>query len=337
MHPIRQLTFPLGTWWGLSVRVHSVVAILLVGLTLRLLIEFPGKWAIGLGLMGIYVGALILHICAHALALLFWSVRPTLALVDPFGGQVSAPGSFAATAPPALRVWVAFAGPLYHLKMAILAAAVVWIFDLPEGGALAQLPWNPFRPPLLDSMPQEPLLGFLHGWFWVNWVLCLANLCLVGLPMDSGEMVAAWITPITGASDSTKTVARAGLWMAFLLLIASVADNSVVVLILALHVVERAWTTLWEESHQSETGDEKTGDEKAWQTEVETERESWWQKWVRERERKRLEGEILRQQADEARMDQLLEKIHTQGKSSLTNEELEFLRERADRYKNRMA
>lgn len=337
MHPIRQLTFPLGTWWGLSVRVHAVVPILMLGLMLRLFIEFPEQWATGLGLMGIYLGALILHICVHALALLFWSVRPTLALIDPFGGQVSAPGSFAGTAPPSLRAWVAFAGPLYHLKMALLAGAVVWIFDLPEGGALSQLPWNPFRPPLLESLPQEPLLGFLHGWFWVNWVLGLVNLCLVGLPMDSGEILAAWITPIAGASESTKTAARAGLWMAFLLLIAAVVDNSVVVLILALHLVERTWTTLWEESHPGVEENGASENEKSWQAEVETPRESWWQKWVRERERKRLEGEILRQQADEERMDQLLEKIHTQGKSSLTNEELEFLRERADRYKNRMA
>lgn len=316
----------------MSVRVHAVVPILLLGLLLRLLIEFPEQWATGLGLMGVYIGALILHVCAHALALLFWGVRPTLALVDPFGGQVAAPGSFAGTAPPALRVWVAIAGPLYHLKMALVAGVLVWIFDLPEGGALSQLPWNPFRPPLLGSLPQEPLLGFLHGWFWVNWVLALANLCLIGLPLDSGEILAAWITPISGASDATKTAARAGLWMALVLLIAAVADNSVVVLILALHVVERAWTTLWEETHHTE-GD----DEKAWQTEVETPRESWWQKWRRERERRRLEGEILRQQADEERLDRLLEKIHTQGKSSLTHEELEFLRERADRYKNRMA
>ena len=332
MHPIRQLTFPLGTWWGMAIRIHAVVPVLFLGLMLRLVIEFPQQWTTGLGLMLVFFGALILHICSHALALLFWGVRPSFALIDPFGGQVSAPGSFPGTAPPALRVWVAIAGPIYHLKMAVLAGALLWIFDVPEGGALSQLPWNPFRPPMLGTMAQEPLTGFLQAWFWVNWVMAVANLCLIGLPLDSGEILAAWITPIAGASDATKTAARAGLWMALVLLIAAVADNSVVVLILALHVFERAWTTLWEETHPSDGEDEK-----AWQTEVEPRSESWWQKWRRERERKRLEGEILRQQADEERMDHLLEKIHTQGKSSLTSEELEFLRERADRYKNRMA
>ena len=44
---------------------------------------------------------------------------------------------------------------------------------------------------------------------------------------------------------------------------------------------------------------------------------------------------IQRQEADELRMDNLLEKLHREGSSALTEEEHRFMKQFSDRYKNR--
>ena len=50
-----------------------------------------------------------------------------------------------------------------------------------------------------------------------------------------------------------------------------------------------------------------------------------------------LQGQLQaeRQEADERRMDQLLEKIQREGRQSLTDEENRFLKRVADKYRNR--
>lgn len=327
MQPIRHISFSLGTWWGMSVGIHGVVPLLLVGIILRLALAVPEQLTSGLALMGVYLSALILHICAHALALLFWRLSPTVAFIDPLGGLVRSEERIPGRMPAGLSTLVALAGPLFHLSMALVAGILLGVLHLPEGGGLA-LPWNPFRPPLFDSPSQSSLVGLLHGWFWIHWVLALLNLILVGVPSDAGDVLAAWLAPHTGVAEASKIAARAGIWMALLLLIASVADNSIVVLLLALFVVERCWTVLSDEALESMA--EAT-------EEPEEIRLSWWQRRRLAKQQQSLALERKRQQADEARMDHLLEKIHALGKSSLTRDELEFLRQRADGYKNRMA
>ncbi len=325
MQPIRQISFSLGTWLGITVRIHWVVPLLLLGIILRLVVANPEQVASGLGLMVVYLSALVLHICAHALALWFWRLSPTLALIDPLGGLVRSQERTPGRMPPGLSSWVALAGPLFHLHMALLAGVLLWILNPPGG---LGLPWNPFRPPLFDAVTQTPLVGLLHGWFWVHGVLALLNLLLVGVPSDAGDVLAAWLAPHTGIAEAQKIAARTGMWMALLLLIASVADNSVVVLLLALFVVERCWTVLGEDADVGMGEEGFLPEEKGL---------TWWQRRRLAKQQQMLALEQKRKQADEARLDHLLEKIHATGKSSLTREELEFLRERADRYKNRMA
>ncbi len=327
MQPIRNMSFSLGTWLGLSVRMHWLVPLLLVGILLRLVVAFPERLTTGLGLMAIYLSTLVLHICAHALALLYWRLSPTVAFIDPLGGLVRSEERIPGRMPAGLSTWVALAGPLFHLNLALLAGILLWVLNLPEGGTVLALPWNPFRPPLFETL-QSPLVGLLEGWFWIHWVLALLNLFLVGVPSDAGDVLAAWMAPHTGVGEANKIAARTGIWMALLLLIASVADNSIVVLLLALFVVERCWTVLSEESGEGMA-------ESVW--EPEEVRLSWWQRRQLAKQQQNLALAQKQQREDEARMDHLLEKIHALGKSSLTRDELEFLRERADRYKNRMA
>ena len=60
---------------------------------------------------------------------------------------------------------------------------------------------------------------------------------------------------------------------------------------------------------------------------------SWWQRWQQRRAAKRLAREQEAREADERRMDQLLEKISTQGMDKLTDEERRFMKQFSERYK----
>jgi len=64
-------------------------------------------------------------------------------------------------------------------------------------------------------------------------------------------------------------------------------------------------------------------------------RQSWWQRWKQRRAEARAEREREVREADERRMDMLLEKISAQGMASLTDEERRFMKQFSDRYRNR--
>jgi hypothetical protein len=59
------------------------------------------------------------------------------------------------------------------------------------------------------------------------------------------------------------------------------------------------------------------------------------QRWLQQRAAKKLQREQEQQEADENRMDALLDKIAREGKQSLTDEEQRFLKRVSDRYRNR--
>jgi hypothetical protein len=64
-------------------------------------------------------------------------------------------------------------------------------------------------------------------------------------------------------------------------------------------------------------------------------RKNWWQKWLEDRAAKKLQREQEQREAEEQRMDDLLDKIQRLGRDSLTAEEHRFLKRVSERYRNR--
>jgi len=322
MIPLRHLTFYLGRLGGLEFRCHYFVPFLALGLIIRMGLQYPENLAAGAGLVGLFCLALMFHVLVHALTWIAFGAEPVLAIFEPLGGRVEVEGATSS----AKKAWAALSAPLFHWKMALISGVILYLLDPTLG-----LPWNPFRPPFESHWQTHAITGFLAGWFWVNWVLGLVNLFLPGIPYDGGELLACWLAPVTGWTQAEKTTARIGIFLGFLFAFASIVDNSVVLLILALLGLERSLGLLIGQPYQERSLSEES-------VEVEAAPEpqvSWMEKWRREKERKRIEAMDRQILADEERQDRLLEKIHLQGKSSLTAEELRFLQERADRYRNR--
>ena len=61
----------------------------------------------------------------------------------------------------------------------------------------------------------------------------------------------------------------------------------------------------------------------------------WLERWRQKRAARKLQREMERREAEERRMDELLEKISSQGMTALTDEERRFMKRVSDRYRNR--
>ena len=64
-------------------------------------------------------------------------------------------------------------------------------------------------------------------------------------------------------------------------------------------------------------------------------RQSWWQRWRQSRAARKMQREQEVREAEERRMDELLEKVQRNGITALTEEERRFLKRVSDRYRNR--
>ena len=64
-------------------------------------------------------------------------------------------------------------------------------------------------------------------------------------------------------------------------------------------------------------------------------RTGWWKRWRQNRAAQKLQREQEQREAEERRMDELLVKVHREGKAALTDEERRFMKRVSDRYRNR--
>ena len=64
-------------------------------------------------------------------------------------------------------------------------------------------------------------------------------------------------------------------------------------------------------------------------------RQSWFQRWLQRRAERKMRRELEVREAEERRMDELLEKVQRVGMQGLTDEERRFLIRASARYRNR--
>jgi Zn-dependent protease len=187
--------------------------------------------------------------------------------------------------------------------------------------------------------------SFLNWFFWVNWVLFLLNMMLVGYPLDAGRMVQAALWPRMGYRQATLAVVYAGYFVAiFILGVASIALNETLALALGLFVGVACYV----QQFQLQSGEESLFgyDFSQGYTSLERDqegpppapkqpRQSWWQRWMQQRAEKKARREAEQREAEERRMDELLEKVQRAGLGSLTEEERRFMKRVSERLRNR--
>jgi hypothetical protein len=223
----------------------------------------------------------------------------------------------------------------------------------------AHLAWNPLghaqdpgAPTLVSGELARQLTPvWFVGWFgYLNYVLMLVNL-IPALPFDGGRMFRAYLAGSSFDAGRDRlyapTTARACAAVLFLagLVRLFFESNGLTLIALAFLIMlyVRAESRLMEEGGFLDEGifgyDFSQGytslESSAAKVRPRPSRESPLTRWRRRRTEARRQRMIDREEAEERRMDEILDKLHREGKSSLTSEENRFLVRVSARYRNR--
>jgi hypothetical protein len=175
--------------------------------------------------------------------------------------------------------------------------------------------------------------------FWVNWFLFLLNVVLIGFPLDGGRIFQCLLWPYVGYRQAMLAAIFAGYVTMFVVGIYAMVVEDLFALCLALFIYvscNQHWIILETGGDESMFGyDFSQGYTSLERGEPPRRRRrpSWWQRYLQKRAAKRLQREQDTREAEERRMDELLQKVQTMGLPALTEEERRFLKRVSDRYR----
>jgi Zn-dependent protease len=349
-------SIPLGRLFGISIRVHVLFPLVVLGLILRVAYqtkpaEFPqGTWIDVTVFCGLLFGSVLLHEFGHCFGARAVNGDASEVLIWPLGGLASVDVPHT----PGANFLTALAGPAVNLGLCILCALLL-AFAVDQS---YQPPWSPLWYPWRYSAAGDihlytwggaemqvsnigPVL--LARLFYANWLLFLVNVLLPGFPLDGGRMLQSALWRYLGYRQAMVVAIIAGFVCVFVVALGAIAANELLPLFLAGFIFvacKMQWVML-------ETGGEDSlfgYDFSQGYTSLERDqapaapprrRTGWWKRWLQKRAAQKLQREQETREADERRMDELLDKVHREGKGALTDEERRFMKRVSDRYRNR--
>jgi Zn-dependent protease len=354
-------SFPLpGRIFGIQIRVHLLFPLVALGLILRWGLakdSAPNAWVDATWIMSLLFLSVLLHELGHCAGARYADGDAHQVLLWPLGGLASIDvphtprANFIATA----------AGPAVNLLLCAASFALFgyltnWTLRptwnilplkdygwyplrLSEGGEILLYNWA-------GEMVREPRLGIkLLAWlFWLNFGLFMLNVCLPGFPLDGGRMFQCALWPRLGFRQSMQTAIYFGFVTAIVLALVSIVANELLLFFLAFFI----GVTCRQQLIILETGAEDSlfgydftqgytsleRDEQRAQ-QPRRRRPNFIQRWLQRRAARRLQRETEQREAEERRMDELLEKVQREGLQALNDEERRFLKRVSDRYRNR--
>lgn len=330
-------TVGLGRWAGTAVEVHLG---LLMGLVIALAVT-ADRPVIGLVICGVWVTSVALHQLAHVLIAHRMAGGVSSVVVGPAGGSYQAD----LADEPEPCVLVALAGPAVHLLL-VLAAMCPLVF---QGAAEVLSLLHPIAA-FHEFSPTAPLgLTVVKVVLWLNWILFLINM-LPAYPFDAAVVIRSLLWPMLGsrtAHVATGRLAQAaaagflfcGLYMAIMVHASSYIWAIPICASLYLfvaaqydwHSLEELEADLLDEDWLAMSAEEAEEDQ--WREDgnhmvlVEQHYDQ-----LRERyERKRKAQEDY----EDARVDDILARLHTEGFEHLSQDDQAFLRRASRRYRDR--
>ncbi len=341
-------TFNLGRWAGTRVRLHLI---LVVYAALQLLIAASSSKdqaiVTAVAWLGLLLLALICHELGHSLMAARLGAEREEVRIWPLGDLVAPSTSAASRSPEA--VLIAMSGPAASLLMALVAA-------LGLGFTAYRMEFNPFSghdgAPLLAggkevvAAPALSAAWYVGCFGFLNWVIFLANL-IPALPMDGGRALRGVL-----ASQSKDGMLAAYTARVFAIVLALVGvfrlsfnhPGAIVWIGLAVLIewMVRLEIRLFEEvGFFDDSGvfgyDFSQGytSLEAGASMVRPKPESALKRWRRRRSELRRQRREAQEAAEEQRMDEILSKIHREGRAALTDEENRFLVRVSTKIRNR--
>ena len=343
----------LGLWGGTRVRIHITliahVVLALLGAAIARDHPVPAT-AAWLGLM---IVALAAHELGHALTAWWLGAEPDDVRLWPLGNMVGPS--------PASRSGDNWAVSLGGVGASFLMVAVSALALHAMGAHF--LWWNPFGNPaapndpgaplnLLTKKPAVPFTAiWVVGWFgYLNLTILVVNL-LPALPFDGGRALRAYLTgaSVTSAKEHmiAPMLARSFALVLFVvgvfrILVSGRSDGLYVIMLgVLIEVMVRAEAKMYEDGGYFDDGvfgydfSEGYTSLEGSAAKVRPYRESALNRWRRRRSDLRRLRRQEKEAAEERRMDEILEKLHRDGKTALTDEEHRFLVRVSVKYRNK--
>jgi len=339
----------LGRWSGIQVRVHYFLVFFALGRLLNAAITQEQQLAPTVTWLLILLVVLVLHELGHIAMAMFQRVEPEDIRLWPLGNFVVPSSSNRSND----NVPTALAGLLTSGFLAIFSAITLgmagyWMVFSPFGYG------NDAGAPFTQGSGVQQVAAFRPAWFvgwfgYLNWVVFLANL-IPALPLHGGRVLRAVLARssigITRDNPYAQWTARgfalilalAGLLRMF----RSFSDGLTLFgLALLIELIVRSETRMMEDGGFFDDGvfgydfSEGYTSLESSAAKVRPYRESALKRWRRRRSELRRQRRVAREAAEDRRMDEILEKLHLQGKASLTDEEHRFLVRVSTKLRNR--
>lgn len=349
--PLTWSPIHLGRWFGSQVRLHILLIVFVI---LRLLSAWWTKPGAGnpnsplaetAGWMLLLLLALAVHEIGHAIAANRLGYDQDEVRLWPLGNMVTPSIAARSADHPA----VILAGPAANLAVVLTTAVGLYVF-----GHHAGFVWWPFKGSGAPTIGKDAMSladpRWWVGWFGhLNWLLFLANL-IPALPFDGGRLLRAHVakTAITSTKDSMLgpwTAHTSAALLALIGLVHLVSSGgeglTLIGLALLIEVMVRAEMRLMEDGGFYDDGvfgydfSEGYTSLEGNAAKVHPYRESALKRWRRRRSEQRRQRRVAREAAEEARMDDILDKLHREGRAALTDEETRFLIRVSAKYRNK--
>jgi stage IV sporulation protein FB len=214
---VQRWSLSLGRWWGVSVHLH-IFFLLSALLALKFAWPEPDLISAGLMMVGILLVSVTLHEIGHALAAIRVGGKVDAIVLGPVGGLISprVPDE------PESHLFVALAGPIVHLLLAVIAAVALAMAGNTQLLGLL----NPLATPQDLIAPGGTALIAAKITLWLNWNLMLLNL-LPAFPFDGGPILRAMLWPALGRRTARVVTARVAMGIAVLLCVSSLLTLTV--------------------------------------------------------------------------------------------------------------
>ncbi len=339
---VQRWSLSLGRWAGIHVRVH--IFFLLFAVVSLAYMPVDMYWPAFLTL-AVAMVSLALHEAAHAMAAIRVGGKVDTVILGPVGGLVSprVPDE------PEVQLFVALAGPIVHLSLVVGAAVGLAL----EGNTDILALLRPLNLSLYDDSSTNTWLLVGKLTLWLNWMLMLLNL-LPAYPFDGGPIFRAMLWPALGRRTARVVTGRAGMVVGVLIAAAALlqfgepelnrfASVKLPLILLGIFVFFSARQDLvsdWSEDLFDDMSGYRVrsdGVDLLEPVELEDDEEG---AVLVEHQRRQGEPREQRRQAQEAyedaRVDDILARLHDSSLSQLSGEEIEILQRASERYKQRL-
>jgi Zn-dependent protease len=340
---VQRWSVSVGRWSGIQVRLH-IFFLIFAGLAIAFS-TLPDMDILGDGLLtlAVILVSVVLHEAAHAIAAIRVGGKVDAIVLGPVGGLVSprVPDE------PEIHLTVALAGPIVHLMLIVAAAAI-----------LASAGYSDILGLMHPLTPSPDLVAEGSRWLelvkltlWLNWVLLLLNL-LPAYPFDGGPILRSMLWPAVGRRTARVFAGRAGMIIALMIGAAAFLPNtgdldSIVLTRLSL-VMLGIFLFFSARQDLAGGGSEELFDEAAGYRvsedgldlldapgSIEEDDDAVLVEHQRRPSESRSHDRRAQESYEDARVDDILARLHESSLSDLSREELEVLQRASDRYKLR--